>query len=115
MIPAGNLTGLPAISLPCGFADQMPIAISLVGRAFSETHLLALGRACFRAKPIGTAAGCQYRTRARSLPGYEQSQNTRPGYSRESRNVSWRRPGPLGFAVHRVPSKIQKASACQGE
>jgi aspartyl-tRNA(Asn)/glutamyl-tRNA(Gln) amidotransferase subunit A len=45
MIPAGNLTGLPALSLPCGFADGMPIAISLVGRAFSENHLLVLGRA----------------------------------------------------------------------
>jgi len=44
MIQAGNLAGLPALSLPCGFADQLPIAISLVGRAFSENHLLVLGR-----------------------------------------------------------------------
>ena len=44
LIPAGNLAGLPALSLPCGFAEKMPIAISLVGRPFSETHLLALGR-----------------------------------------------------------------------
>ncbi|HTS77908.1 MAG TPA: amidase [Bryobacteraceae bacterium] len=44
MIPAGNLCGLPAISLPCGFADQMPIAISLVGRPFTENQLLALGK-----------------------------------------------------------------------
>jgi aspartyl-tRNA(Asn)/glutamyl-tRNA(Gln) amidotransferase subunit A len=45
LIPAGNLAGLPAISLPCGFADQLPIAISLVGRPFSEGHLIALGSA----------------------------------------------------------------------
>ncbi len=45
LIPAGNLAGLPAISLPCGFADNMPIAISLVGRPFSESHLIALGSA----------------------------------------------------------------------
>jgi aspartyl-tRNA(Asn)/glutamyl-tRNA(Gln) amidotransferase subunit A len=45
MVQAGNLAGLPALSLPCGFADQLPIAISLVGRAFSENHLLVLGRA----------------------------------------------------------------------
>lgn len=45
MVQAGNLAGLPALSLPCGFADQMPIAISLVGRPFSENHLLVLGRA----------------------------------------------------------------------
>ena len=44
LIPAGNLAGLPALSLPCGFADGMPIAISLVGRPFSENVLLKIGR-----------------------------------------------------------------------
>ena len=43
-IPAGNLAGLPALSLPCGFADGMPIAITVVGRPFSENLLLAIGR-----------------------------------------------------------------------
>ena len=45
LIPAGNLAGLPALSLPCGFDERMPIAISLVGRPFSENLLLALGHA----------------------------------------------------------------------
>jgi aspartyl-tRNA(Asn)/glutamyl-tRNA(Gln) amidotransferase subunit A len=44
LIPAGNLAGLPALSLPCGFADGMPIAIQLVGRPFTENTLLAIGR-----------------------------------------------------------------------
>src|SRR5579862_2246670 len=44
LIPAGNLAGLPALSLPCGFADKMPVAISLVGRPMTENHLLAIGR-----------------------------------------------------------------------
>jgi len=45
LIPAGNLAGLPALSLPCGFANGMPMAIQLVGPPFSENTLLALGRA----------------------------------------------------------------------
>ncbi len=44
LIPAGNLVGMPALSLPCGFADGMPIAISLAGRPFSENVLLKIGR-----------------------------------------------------------------------
>jgi aspartyl-tRNA(Asn)/glutamyl-tRNA(Gln) amidotransferase subunit A len=43
MIPAANLAGLPALSLPCGFADGLPVAISLVGRAFYENQLLQIG------------------------------------------------------------------------
>jgi aspartyl-tRNA(Asn)/glutamyl-tRNA(Gln) amidotransferase subunit A len=42
-IPAGNLCGLPAISLPAGFADKMPVALSLVTRPFNENLILALG------------------------------------------------------------------------
>jgi len=45
IIPAGNLAGLPAISLPCGFADQMPIGLSFIGRPWYETQLIAMGSA----------------------------------------------------------------------
>lgn len=44
LIPASNLAGLPALSLPCGFAGGLPVAIQLVGPAFSENLLLALGK-----------------------------------------------------------------------
>ena len=44
LIPAGNLAGLPALSLPCGFAEAMPVALQLVGPPFSENTLLAIGR-----------------------------------------------------------------------
>jgi aspartyl-tRNA(Asn)/glutamyl-tRNA(Gln) amidotransferase subunit A len=44
LIPAGNLAGLPALSLPCGFADNLPVAIQVVGPAFSENTLIALGK-----------------------------------------------------------------------
>ena len=44
LIAAGNLAGLPALSLPCGFAQGMPLALQLVGPAYSENTLLAVGR-----------------------------------------------------------------------
>ncbi len=43
-MPAGNLAGLPALALPCGFAGNLPVAIQLVGMPFSENTLLAVGQ-----------------------------------------------------------------------
>jgi aspartyl-tRNA(Asn)/glutamyl-tRNA(Gln) amidotransferase subunit A len=43
MIPAGNLAGLPAISLPCGLVNNLPIALSLVSRPFTENLILSIG------------------------------------------------------------------------
>jgi aspartyl-tRNA(Asn)/glutamyl-tRNA(Gln) amidotransferase subunit A len=44
LIPAGNLAGLPALSIPCGFANGMPMGLQLVGSPFSENMLLAIGK-----------------------------------------------------------------------
>jgi len=45
-IPAGNLAGLPALALPMGFGkDGLPVSLQLLGRAFSETMLVAIGAA----------------------------------------------------------------------
>ena len=41
-----NLSGLPAISLPCGFSgDGLPIGLTLIGSADSEMRLLAIADA----------------------------------------------------------------------
>ncbi len=45
LIPAGNLAGLPALTVPCGFADGMPMGLQLLGSRFSENTLLAIGKA----------------------------------------------------------------------
>jgi len=46
LTPAGNLAGLPAISVPCGMtgttSGRMPVGLQIVGPAFSENMVLAL-------------------------------------------------------------------------
>lgn len=44
LIQAGNLAGIPALSVPCGFAGNLPLALQLAGPPFTENTLLALGR-----------------------------------------------------------------------
>lgn len=38
---AVNLAGLPAVSLPCGFVDGLPVGMQLIGPAWGETTLFA--------------------------------------------------------------------------
>jgi aspartyl-tRNA(Asn)/glutamyl-tRNA(Gln) amidotransferase subunit A len=40
-----NLTGLPALSVPCGFADGLPVGLQFVGRPFDEAAILRVGHA----------------------------------------------------------------------
>ncbi len=35
-----NLAGLPAMTLPCGFIDQLPVGLQLIGPHFAEDRLL---------------------------------------------------------------------------
>jgi len=39
-----SLAGLPALSLPCGVSDQMPVGMQFIGPHFGESSLLTLGR-----------------------------------------------------------------------
>ena len=48
----GNLTGLPALSIPCGFSmDGLPIGLQLIGRRFGEGTILRVAYAYEQATP----------------------------------------------------------------
>jgi len=40
-----NLAGLPAMSVPCGFVDGLPVGLQLVGPHFGESRILAAAHA----------------------------------------------------------------------
>ncbi|WP_281889641.1 Asp-tRNA(Asn)/Glu-tRNA(Gln) amidotransferase subunit GatA [Paenibacillus sp. YYML68] len=40
-----NLAGVPAISVPCGFADGMPVGLQIIGKALDESTVLRVAHA----------------------------------------------------------------------
>jgi len=50
-----NLAGLPAISIPCGLSDGLPVGFQLIGPAFSENRILAAAHALEAAIGFETA------------------------------------------------------------
>jgi aspartyl-tRNA(Asn)/glutamyl-tRNA(Gln) amidotransferase subunit A len=40
-----NLTGLPALSLPCGFVEGLPVGLQIIGKPFDEGTVLRIGYA----------------------------------------------------------------------
>jgi len=40
-----NLTGLPALTIPCGFSEGMPVGLQIVGGAWQESKVLQAGHA----------------------------------------------------------------------
>lgn len=41
-----NLAGLPAMSIPCGTVDGLPVGLQIIGKAFDEETVLRVGQAC---------------------------------------------------------------------
>ena len=49
-----NLAGVPALVVPCGFSESLPVGLQLIGRPFEEELLLRAGDAYQRVTPWHT-------------------------------------------------------------
>ena len=47
-----NLAGLPAVSIPTGFANKLPVGIQIIGNYFTESKILDLAN-LYQKKQIG--------------------------------------------------------------
>jgi aspartyl-tRNA(Asn)/glutamyl-tRNA(Gln) amidotransferase subunit A len=45
-----NLAGLPAMSVPAGLAEGLPVGLQIIGPALSEKNIFALGKAFERSR-----------------------------------------------------------------
>jgi aspartyl-tRNA(Asn)/glutamyl-tRNA(Gln) amidotransferase subunit A len=41
----GNLAGIPGVSIPCGFANGLPIGLQILGKHFDEAGILRVAHA----------------------------------------------------------------------
>ena len=48
----GNLTGLPALSMPCGLAQGLPVGLQIMGPAFGEEKVLSIAHALEKTQPM---------------------------------------------------------------
>ena len=40
-----NLAGIPALSLPCGYSENLPVGLQIMGKPFAEETILRVGHA----------------------------------------------------------------------
>lgn len=50
----GNLTGLPALTVPCGFSQGLPVGMQFMGPAFGEAAILNVGYALEKTNPLNS-------------------------------------------------------------
>src|SRR5699024_10371869 len=48
----GNLTGLPALTVPCGFSKGIPVGLQFIGPAIGEEAILNVSYALKKTNPI---------------------------------------------------------------
>ncbi len=79
-----NLAGLPGISIPCGFANGLPIGLQLVGKPFDEAAVLRAAYAYEQATdwhrsrpPIGSGPTAPHRARG-ARPSRKATRTGRP-------------------------------------
>ena len=63
---SANISGIPGLSIPCGFAHEMPVGLQILGQKFSEDKILRLGyhyeqaSQWYKKKPTNTNFGALF-------------------------------------------------------
>ena len=108
-----NLAGLPAMSIPCGFAQQLPVGLQIIGPHFAEEKLLERGAPSTSRRRTGIARVPEALRMTRAGKPSSASRSTRSSRRARRSSPAPRRPTARARTRRRTSSTSAIRACCR--